>query len=71
VFLCAGESCKLFDVQHLSKAKKTLEYSPSSDGKIVSVAKSREPDCVVTPAVVSSEFNCCFKSAAASVSAMD
>jgi hypothetical protein len=71
VFLCAGESCKLFDVQHLSKAKETLEYSHSSDGKIVSVIKSREPDCVVTPAVVSSELNRCVKSAVASVSAMD
>jgi len=71
VFLCAGESCKPFDVQHLRKVRKTHEYSPSSDGKTDSVTKSREPDCVVTPAVVSSKFNCGVKSAAASVSAMD
>jgi hypothetical protein len=71
LFLCAGENCKIFDVHHLSKAKKTLEYSPSSDGKIISVTKPREPECVVTPAIVSSKFNSCVKSAAASVSAMD
>jgi hypothetical protein len=70
LFLCAGESRRLFDVHHLSKAKKTHEYSPSSDGKIISVTKPRELDCVVTPAVVSSKFNCCVKSAAASVSAI-
>lgn len=29
MFLCAGESCKQFDVQNLGKAKKNLEYSPS------------------------------------------
>ena len=58
-------------VWNLRKARKNLEYSPSSDGIIISVPKPREPDCVVTPAIVSSEFNRCVESAAASVSAMD
>jgi hypothetical protein len=67
--LCVGESCKPFNVQHLRRAKRNLEYSPSSDGKVISVTKARESDCVVTPAV-SSEFNCCVKLAVVRVSAM-
>jgi hypothetical protein len=70
VFLCVGESCEPFDAQYLRKAKKHFEYSPSSDGKIILVTKSRELDCVVTPPIVSSESNRWVKSVAASVSAM-
>jgi hypothetical protein len=69
-FLCVCESCKPFDVKHLRKTRKNLEYSPSSDGKIISVTKSWKSDCV-TPTIVSPEFNCCVKSAAFSISAMD